>query len=209
MDYVTALPASTDVVIVGAGPTGLSMACALAGYGGLYELGGTVHRPVRVTEAREIGDGFEVSLVDGAGRASAVRCGYLVGCDGLHSTVRTELGVEFRGATYEQSFVLADVRMDWGIARDEVNLFFSPEGLVVVAPFGSTDTDRGSVESAPERPGAGDVQELTSGATRAGHGAVSAGCWLPTPDRRVGGHDPAIGRRCRWLLLQPARRGGG
>ena len=31
--------------------------------------------------------------------------------------------------------VLADVRMDWPLSREEVTLFYSPAGLVVVAPL--------------------------------------------------------------------------
>ena len=31
--------------------------------------------------------------------------------------------------------MLADVRMDWPLSRDEVTLFYSPRGLVVVAPL--------------------------------------------------------------------------
>ena len=36
---------------------------------------------------------------------------------------------------YEASFVLADVRMEWPLSREEVTLFYSPKGFVVVAPL--------------------------------------------------------------------------
>src|SRR5215213_8693246 len=39
------------------------------------------------------------------------------------------------GRELPQSFVLADVRMSRALPDDEVQLFFSPEGLVVVAPL--------------------------------------------------------------------------
>ena len=35
---------------------------------------------------------------------------------------------------YYTDLVLADVDMDWEHGRDEVKLFFSPAGLLVVAP---------------------------------------------------------------------------
>lgn len=44
-------------------------------------------------------------------------------------------GIGFEGDTYPESFILADVEMDWPLGRDEVSLFFSEQGLVVVAPL--------------------------------------------------------------------------
>src|SRR5262249_290293 len=41
----------------------------------------------------------------------------------------------FEGGEYEESFVLADLEMDWPLGRDEVDLFYSGEGLMVVAPL--------------------------------------------------------------------------
>ena len=53
----------------------------------------------------------------------------------MHSVARQSAGIGFTGHSYEHSFVLADVDMAWGHGRDEVILFFSPDGLVVVAPL--------------------------------------------------------------------------
>jgi 2-polyprenyl-6-methoxyphenol hydroxylase-like FAD-dependent oxidoreductase len=64
-----------------------------------------------------------------------LRAKYVVGADGFHSIVRQKTGVEFDGATYSHSFILADVRMDWALDAHEVMLFFSPEGFAVVAPM--------------------------------------------------------------------------
>ena len=59
----------------------------------------------------------------------------VVGADGMHSAVRDLLGVGFPGSGYDQSFVLADVAMDWPVPRDTVSLTFAPDGLAVVAPL--------------------------------------------------------------------------
>jgi 2-polyprenyl-6-methoxyphenol hydroxylase-like FAD-dependent oxidoreductase len=53
----------------------------------------------------------------------------------MHSRVSQQSGIAFSGGEYEESFVLADVRMEWPLSRDEVTLFYSPKGLVVVAPL--------------------------------------------------------------------------
>jgi 2-polyprenyl-6-methoxyphenol hydroxylase-like FAD-dependent oxidoreductase len=100
----------------------------------LRELGGDVVRPAEMTAMAVQPQGVTVDIaVDGNTRRIATQ--WLVGCDGMNSRVREAAGIPFVGGTYEEGFVLADVRMDWPLERDEVSLFFSPEGLVVVAPL--------------------------------------------------------------------------
>ena len=79
----------------------------------------------------------------------------------MHSAVRAQAGIEFAGASYASSFVLADVTMDWGLPEDEVQLFFSPAGLVVVAPLpGGRHRVVATLDEAPEHPGVTDVAAL-------------------------------------------------
>ncbi|MDQ3863014.1 MAG: FAD-dependent monooxygenase, partial [Actinomycetota bacterium] len=104
--------------------------------------------------------GVEVT-VRSAQTEERLRARFLVGCDGAHSTVRETLGMRFEGATYPQSFVLADVRTHWGLPEDEVQLFFSPEGLVVVAPLPhGLHRVVATVDEAPPEPSLNDVQAL-------------------------------------------------
>jgi len=75
--------------------------------------------------------------------------------------VRGSVGTPFVGATYPESFVLADVRMSWQLPDDEVQLFFSPEGLVVVAPLpDGRHRVVATVDEAPPEPSLADVQAL-------------------------------------------------
>ena len=100
----------------------------------------------------------------------------------MHSTVRERAGIGFTGDSYEQSFVLADVRMSWPLRADEVMLFVSPEGLVVIAPLpGGRHRIVATVDEAPEQPGIADVQRLLD--TRGPGGArVDEIVWeLPVP----------------------------
>ncbi|MFE3449695.1 FAD-dependent oxidoreductase [Nonomuraea sp. NPDC059194] len=121
------------------------------------ELGGRVARPYRLVEVKQDGEGATAVFDDG----SSVRATYLVGADGMHSTVREQVGIGFTGGTYAESFSLADVRLRGGVPGDEVALFFSPEGLVVVAPLpGGAFRIVATVDEAPERPGVAFVQKL-------------------------------------------------
>lgn len=124
----------------------------------LREAGGEVHRPVEVTAVA--GDATGVTVTTSAG---TVRAKYVIGADGMHSRVRDEAGIGFTGATYAESFVLADVRMSWPLDREEVSLHLSPEGVTVVAPLpGAADRYRvvATVAEAPERPGVADIQSI-------------------------------------------------
>lgn len=126
----------------------------------LREMGGDVLRPHEVTDVRQDADGVTATVTaDGGSRT--LRGRYLVGADGMHSVVRERAGVGFTGGTYEQSFALADVRMSWRIPGDEVMLFLSPDGLVVVAPLpGGRHRIVATMDDAPEHPDIADVQRL-------------------------------------------------
>jgi 2-polyprenyl-6-methoxyphenol hydroxylase-like FAD-dependent oxidoreductase len=131
--------------------------------GALERIGGSVERPVDMVDFRADGAGI-TTMLDVAGTQTFVESPWLVGCDGMHSTVREQAGIAFEGAAYEQGFVLADLSMSWPLSRDEVSLFYSPQGLVVVAPlpedrFRIVATD----DTAPEFPSKAYVQALLDG----------------------------------------------
>ncbi|MGJ5819809.1 FAD-dependent monooxygenase [Paludibaculum fermentans] len=125
----------------------------------LTALGGHIFRGVTATAVTQDPAGVSVTLATPSGPAS-LRAQYVVGADGMHSIVRAAAGIGFEGGTYEESFVLADVRMDWALAN-EVSLFFSPLGLVVVAPLpNGIFRVVATVHQAPEQPGVDDIQAL-------------------------------------------------
>lgn len=104
--------------------------------------------------------GVEAMLSTGGAR-QRVRARYVVGADGMHSVVREAAGIGFSGGSYDGSFVLADVDLTWGHGRDEVMLFFSPAGMVVVAPLPSgAYRVVATLDDAPAEPGVSDVQAL-------------------------------------------------
>ena len=124
----------------------------------LREAGGDVHRPYEVTSVAGDDTGVTVTTTGGT-----VRAKYVVGADGMHSTVREQAGIGFTGSTYAESFVLADVRMSWPLDRAEVSLHLSPEGVTVVAPLPDGDDHYrvvATVAEAPEHPGTADIQSI-------------------------------------------------
>jgi 2-polyprenyl-6-methoxyphenol hydroxylase-like FAD-dependent oxidoreductase len=126
----------------------------------LETLGGSVVRPAELVGFTASADGV-VAQVRTAEATATVRARWLIGADGMHSAVREQAGIPFAGAAYPQTFVLADVRMDWPISRREVSLFYSPAGLVVVAPL-PHDRHRivATVDEAPDAPSAAFMQAV-------------------------------------------------
>jgi 2-polyprenyl-6-methoxyphenol hydroxylase-like FAD-dependent oxidoreductase len=127
----------------------------------LRELGGDIARPWAVTDVVQEADGVVVTLTGDHDLRRDIRAKYVVGADGMHSVVRERGGIGYRGDRYQHSFVLADVRLTWSIRADEVMLFFSPDGLVVVAPLPEgRHRIVATMDEAPEQPALDDVQRL-------------------------------------------------
>ena len=123
----------------------------------LTELGGRVLRPRSLVALTQAADHVEAQFDDG----SRCRARFLVGADGMHSRVREASGIAFTGDSYGESFVLADVNLSGGVPHDEVILYFSPAGMVVVAPLPDhAHRIVATVDDAPEVPDAAYVQAL-------------------------------------------------
>jgi 2-polyprenyl-6-methoxyphenol hydroxylase-like FAD-dependent oxidoreductase len=120
-------------------------------------LGGQVLRPCTLIDLMQDDSGVTATLDDG----SCLRARYVVGADGMHSTVRERARIAFTGGSYGESFVLADVRLSGGVPSDEVALYFSPAGMAVAAPLpGGMHRVVATVDEAPEQPSAEFVEAL-------------------------------------------------
>jgi 2-polyprenyl-6-methoxyphenol hydroxylase-like FAD-dependent oxidoreductase len=124
----------------------------------LTELGGRVLRPLRLTTIEPDADGVTATFAGG----ERIRASYVVGADGMASTVRDQAGIGFAGGAYAESFALADVRLSGGALPDgEVILYFSPAGMMVAAPLpGGVYRLVATVAEAPQHPDAAFLQAL-------------------------------------------------
>jgi 2-polyprenyl-6-methoxyphenol hydroxylase-like FAD-dependent oxidoreductase len=64
-----------------------------------------------------------------------VRADCVVGCDGAHSTVRSQLGIDFVGKQYETHILLADVQLTRA-PGETLNAITNEKGVVLLIPFG-------------------------------------------------------------------------
>lgn len=128
----------------------------------LHELGGRVIRPKTLSRLTPEADGVTAVFDDG----DTIRAGYVVGADGMHSTVREQAGIGFAGSEFAESFALADVRLAGPAPRDEVILFYAKEGLTVVAPLpGGIFRIVAPAADAPKTPSVEFVQALLDSRT--------------------------------------------
>jgi 2-polyprenyl-6-methoxyphenol hydroxylase-like FAD-dependent oxidoreductase len=107
----------------------------------LAEHGVEIERGVELREMIQAGDGVSCRLRHQGGREEFVQASYVVGCDGAHSTVRTQAGIAFEGMAYQQTFVLADVEAR-GVERGTAHAFMAAQGILLFFPLGSPATWR-------------------------------------------------------------------
>lgn len=146
----------------------------------LASLGVVIEGGTEVVGVAQAPDAVTVT-VRRAGGTCAIRAPYVVGCDGAHSTVRSQAGLPFEGHGYPDDWLLADVELDWDRAPDEVHVCFSPDGrAVVVMPMGGRRW-RVILYFAGDRDGEAPTLEEVAGLLAArvpGPLAVSAPTWL-------------------------------
>jgi 2-polyprenyl-6-methoxyphenol hydroxylase-like FAD-dependent oxidoreductase len=126
----------------------------------LTVLGGAITRGAEVTSV-EVGYASSNVHFRHGNFDRKISAKWVVGCDGAHSIVRKMAGIGFEGGEYDEVFALADVHLKRPLARDEVSLFFSPLGLLVIAPL-PRDRFRivATVDRAPEHPTAAFIEKL-------------------------------------------------
>ncbi|BBY93857.1 pentachlorophenol monooxygenase [Mycobacterium gallinarum] len=140
----------------------------------LEELGGSVQRPRSVTAIDQDPDGVTATFEDG----DVIRARYVVGADGIRSIARQQAGIDFEGSVYDESFVLADVKLTGDAPHDQVILYWATAGLTVVAPLpDGTYRIVAPVADAPEAPSAEFVQQILDTRVGADRLEVTAVIW--------------------------------
>jgi 2-polyprenyl-6-methoxyphenol hydroxylase-like FAD-dependent oxidoreductase len=99
------------------------------------EVGGRLHRGWRLLDYQPDHPGVLATVASADGTVRAVRARYLVGADGVHSTVRRLAGIGFEGTSPEQLYGLADVRLDPAPAGTDTTFFVGGHGLLLVSPL--------------------------------------------------------------------------
>jgi 2-polyprenyl-6-methoxyphenol hydroxylase-like FAD-dependent oxidoreductase len=100
----------------------------------LKSRGGAVEWRTHLTGLQS--DDFARAKLSGpGGRERKIRARWLIGCDGARSSVRQALDLPFHGAEYDETFYLADVRIDWEQPDDEATVMLDKKIQVGAFPM--------------------------------------------------------------------------
>lgn len=69
------------------------------------------------------------------GKKITTTASWVVGCDGGDSAVRNVLNIPLQGNTYKEKFIVADLAIDWGLAKNESHVFLHPSDLFMATPL--------------------------------------------------------------------------
>ena len=97
----------------------------------LREHGGDVLWNTELAGFTQDADGVRAKTADGR----EIEARYICGCDGAHSAVRHQLGLEFPGGMYPRTFFVADVRAGGSLRDGELNLAVQPDGFQAYFPM--------------------------------------------------------------------------
>jgi 2-polyprenyl-6-methoxyphenol hydroxylase-like FAD-dependent oxidoreductase len=128
----------------------------------LHELSGRVFRKVRLLDMVDEFPGSAATLVTEDGTPHVITARYVIGCDGVHSTVRQRRGVSFPGDSPTSLFALADVVLDGDdIVGLDTTFSFSPHGMLLTSALpGGQLRVVASVPPGTAAPGEADIARL-------------------------------------------------
>ncbi|WP_230195358.1 FAD-dependent monooxygenase [Streptomyces coriariae] len=119
-------------------------------------LGTSIERGTELLSFTQDQDGVTARLRTASGTEEELRTGYLIGCDGAHSTVRKGLGLGYEGAAFDEEYMLGDVEADWdiphgyGIRSSHLAADGSTDDLLVCIPLPGPGRYRMSMLVPPE-----------------------------------------------------------
>jgi len=125
----------------------------------LQSQGAIIEWQRELVQLKQDEQGVEAALRHPDGAVERVRVGWLVGCDGAHSTVRHLLGLSFAGTSFEQSFAsfaVGNVRLTWDLSYDEIFAFLHRGNFIGYFPL-ADGRHRVVIAYAPDKAPTGEV----------------------------------------------------
>jgi 2-polyprenyl-6-methoxyphenol hydroxylase-like FAD-dependent oxidoreductase len=107
-------------------------------YKQLQAYGHEVRWGAKFMACRDESDKIYSMLEHPDGNFEEVKTEFLIGCDGARSTVRESSGLQFKGSTDQNYWLLADCTVEWESSKqkDQVYVFNTAEGVCAYFPLG-------------------------------------------------------------------------
>jgi 2-polyprenyl-6-methoxyphenol hydroxylase-like FAD-dependent oxidoreductase len=104
----------------------------------LNAFGVKLERGVELTIFAPSSDGVVSTLCYADGSEENLTSSWLVGCDGAHSIVRHQLGMEFSGHTLPSNWILADLHLENVPNPGEITVSWHSDGVLAIFPITKT-----------------------------------------------------------------------
>jgi 2-polyprenyl-6-methoxyphenol hydroxylase-like FAD-dependent oxidoreductase len=95
----------------------------------LQQRGHRVERATRLTTFETDDHGVTAHVERDRTGSEVIRAGWIVGCDGGHSTVRKTLGLKMEGTTLPEHLWLGELDIEWKRSRDTMYVWWHKDGL--------------------------------------------------------------------------------
>ena len=87
-------------------------------------------------------DGVIAVVDNSSGGQTQIKADWIIGADGAKSQVRHQLGIPFKGGTYENIFIVADTFVKWPWGHDGLSLCLTSKSFVGLFPMQGEDRFR-------------------------------------------------------------------
>jgi 2-polyprenyl-6-methoxyphenol hydroxylase-like FAD-dependent oxidoreductase len=124
--------------------------------------GAAVEWGVKMTAFGQGPSGVVATIEHTNGSIEEVKAAYLIDAEGAHSIIRETLGLNFKGKTFDETFVLGDVHIDADLPNSDFHIFSSEKGFLGLFPMGGSQFRLVASEPSAdaEQSGAPDLQQL-------------------------------------------------
>ena len=103
----------------------------------LQQKGINVEWNTELTHLNQAPDEITATIRKPHNKVEMVNANWLIACDGAHSTVRHQVGAEFRGSAYKQAWWLADLLIDWNMPEHYMIAYITSKGPLACFPMGN------------------------------------------------------------------------
>lgn len=117
-------------------------------YQSLLEKGGHVEWQTELTHLNQSPQEIIATIKKPNNKIELFSVNWLIACDGAHSTVRHQVGAEFMGSPYKNTWWLADLHVDWSVPENRMAMYINKRGPLACFPMG--DKRYRLVMTAPE-----------------------------------------------------------
>jgi 2-polyprenyl-6-methoxyphenol hydroxylase-like FAD-dependent oxidoreductase len=100
--------------------------------------GSAIEWGVKMIAFGQDSSGVTATLEYSDGAIEDIRPAYVIDAEGAHSIIRSTLGLEFKGKTLDETFVLGDVHISGDLSNSNFHIFSSPQGFLGLFPMGGS-----------------------------------------------------------------------